>query len=65
MMSPEEFRHLARQHYQNDHSWLSKIASDLGVHPRTVRRWAEGECPITDRIEKHIMLVFGHTRAVK
>lgn len=37
--------------------WLAKLASETGVHIRTVERWVKGEVRITDRVASHVRAV--------
>ena len=50
---PEEVKPLAVKKF-GERDWLIKLSREIGVHQRTVRRWAQGEIPITPRIEREI-----------
>ena len=43
MMSPSDFRAKAQAIYDGNPYWQGALSRDLGVNPRTVRRWASGE----------------------
>ena len=53
MISPEGVKALAIRKF-GDKDWLVKLSREIGVHHRTVRRWAQGEIAITPRIEREI-----------
>jgi hypothetical protein len=56
-MTPFEMKTLAERRFGGD--WLRLLASETAVNERTVRRWADGTCRITGRVESHILHVCG------
>ena len=55
-MTPAELARLGRALYGP--GWQSPMARAVGVNPRTVRRWASGDCPISAPAERLIRLMF-------
>lgn len=55
-MSNYELVRLAKEKFGPVH-WLTKLASETGVHIRTVERWARGDVRITDRVASHVRAV--------
>lgn len=55
-MTPFELQALAVKRF-GAKDWLRRLASETGVNERTVRRWSNGETPITERAAGHIRLV--------
>lgn len=51
-MTPALLVETGRALYGSD--WRSPLADELGVHQRTVRRWAAGEFPIPDGVEAEL-----------
>lgn len=38
--------------------WFTRLAAEMGVTETTIRRWAKGDLPITERAANHIKLIF-------
>ena len=55
-MTPFELHTLAVKRF-GENDWLKKLAHETGVNERTVRRWWNGEAPITERVAGHVRLV--------
>lgn len=51
-MNPAEFRARGLARYGN--GWQSKLARDLDVNPRTVRRWAAGDVSVPLNVQMHL-----------
>ena len=58
-MTPIELRHLALPRYGTD--WQSPLARAVVVAPRTIRRLAAGDRPITPAMEARIRTALGNT----
>lgn len=37
--------------------WVSEMAARLGVTPRTIRRWSNGEYPIPDEVKPALAVI--------
>lgn len=60
MISGEDFRKQASAVFGNH--WLTRSSVHFSVHTSTIRRWAEGENPVPERVEETLryMVVIKH-----
>ena len=54
-MTPDEFAKRGRALYGE--RWQTQLARDLKVSDRTVRRWARGDSPIPEKVDREILVM--------
>jgi len=55
-MTPQELQDIGRRMFRTiPNHWTDALAGVLGVSPRAVQRWANGQNPIPDKIAKNVL----------